>query len=173
MAETSGQYGPDWQMPPPMLGAHGAGPAVIIRSERAVVATRQVLAFPTGIVIEVEAHGRDTWQDQYGIEYTDGLRFAVRFADGRTVRQNDSAGLRDGRGPMLHAFSTQSSGGGRNNSEDIQLSLWLWPLPPSGPVTLSCSWPRAGITDAGLVLDGDRLRAAAALAEPFWSSDQG
>lgn len=45
---------PEWRMPPQMIGGHVCGPMLIGRSDRAVAATRQVLAFPTGVQVEVE-----------------------------------------------------------------------------------------------------------------------
>ncbi|EST35486.1 hypothetical protein M878_05345 [Streptomyces roseochromogenus subsp. oscitans DS 12.976] len=153
-------------MPPQMVGGQALGPVVMARSGRGVVVVRQVLAFPTGVLIEVEAHGRGTWSDSD----LDGspLRFSIRFGDGRVAVLDDDAGLRNGQGPMLHAYQTQSSGGGPDASEEIQMSLWLWPLPPAGPVGVTCSWVSAGIGSAELVLDGDALCSAAEQAEPFW-----
>jgi len=52
----------------------------------------------------------------------------------------------------------QHQGGGGGGSEWRQ-RLWVWPLPPPGPLTFACEWPAAGIeltlveTDAQLVID--------------------
>jgi hypothetical protein len=50
--------------------------------------------------------------------------------------------------------------------ELIRLSLRLWPLPPSGPLTLTGAW--IGRRAASLVLHADAIRAAAGRAQPFW-----
>jgi hypothetical protein len=49
---------PEWFMPPPMTGGYVAGPVPITRSGSLVIAARQVLAFPAGVEVEVEAHAR-------------------------------------------------------------------------------------------------------------------
>lgn len=152
-----------------MVGGQVLGPVVIARSDRGVLIARHVLAFPSGVVIEVEAHGRGTYDSaSYRNPMPRALWFSVRFEDGREAEIDDDFGLRDGRGPMLHAYASQSSGGGRDAGDDIQTNLWLWPLPPPGPVVLTCSWTHAGIDGAELLLDGDALRSAAEHAEPFW-----
>ena len=173
MSETSDGSAAHWHMPPPMVGGQALGPVVIARSDRGVLIVRHVLAFPTGVVIEVEAHGRGTYDSTSFRDPTArALWFSVRFDDGRETDLDDDFGLRDGQGPMLHAYATESSGGGPDAAEDIQMKLWLWPLPPPGPVTLTCSWGRVGISGAELVLDGDSLRSAAEHAEPFWPAGQ-
>jgi hypothetical protein len=160
-------------MPPQMIGGYVAGPVVIARSDRAVVAVRQVLAFPVGVQVDVEAHGRGPSLRGASAARTDpasdgGLRFRLRFSDGREAAQDDDAGLRGGRGPTLMASGTEESYGGPHNREDIRLSLWAWPLPAPGPLILTCTWSRLGLLDASLVLDGAAVLAAARDAEPFW-----
>ncbi len=176
--EISGNGGaydlPEWSMPPPMIGGHVAGPAVIGRSDLAVVATRQVLAFPTGVQLEVDAHARGASAgptSATAFEYLTrepDLRFRLRFSDGREAAQDDEAGLRTGRGPILMVRGAESSHGDPETGEDAHLILWAWPLPPPGPVELMCSWPSYGLRDKSLILDGDAIRAAALDAQPFW-----
>jgi hypothetical protein len=86
----------------------------------------------------------------------------------RQAAQDDDAGLRSGRGPMLVAVRSESGSGGPDDRQDVRLTLWIWPLPPPGPLTLTCSWPGRGLHDARLVLDADAIRAAASRAQPFW-----
>jgi hypothetical protein len=159
-------------MPPQMIGGYVTGPVLIGRSAGLVIAARQVLAFPAGVEIEVEAHAHGSpgraapvTADLAGHP---PVRFHVRFADGREAAQDDEAGLRSGRGPMLLASRIESSSGGSDGREDARLTLWIWPLPPPGPVTVTCSWPGRGLHNARLVLDGDAIRAAASQAQPFW-----
>ncbi|MGO9083187.1 MAG: hypothetical protein ACLQDY_29870 [Streptosporangiaceae bacterium] len=58
MVEMPGDGGaaglPDWLMPPRMIGGHVTGPVLSERPGGLVVAARQVLAFPTGVEVEVE-----------------------------------------------------------------------------------------------------------------------
>lgn len=158
-------------MPPQMIGGHVTGPSLISRSAGLVIAVRQVLAFPSGVEIEAEAHARGApgWTAPVTAGPDDPpLRFGVRFADGRQTAQDDEAGLRSGHGPMLTASRTEFSSGGPDGREDVRLALWVWPLPPPGPVTVTCSWRGRELPDARLVLDGGAIRAAASQAQPFW-----
>jgi hypothetical protein len=155
-------------MPPPMIGGHVTGPVLITRSDQFVVAVRHVVAFPVGVEIEVEAHSRGIGPGPDDLNGLPDLRFRVGFADGRETAQDDEAGLRSGTGPMLIVTGSEGSSGGPGDDEHFRMSLWLWPLPPPGPVTVTCSWPDRGRQDAGIVLDGDAIRAAAGQARPFW-----
>jgi hypothetical protein len=159
-------------MPPPMIGGYVTGPVVITRSGSLVIAARQVLAFPAGVEVEAEAHARASRAGTAPVPAElpghPPLKFGVRFADGREAAQDDETGLRSGRGPMLVVTGAQISSGGSDDPEDVRLTLWIWPLPPPGPVTVTCSWPSRGLRDARLVLDGDAIQAAARRAQPFW-----
>lgn len=164
---------PDWYAPPGMTGGHVIGPAIISRSARLVLAVRQVLAYPVGCEIEIEAHARGTAPggpppDPGSLTGYSDLRFRLRLADGTDVRQDDETGLHSGRGPMLVLSRGEHSSGGPDDREDLRLTLWTWPLPPPGTLTLVCSWPRHGLAAADLVLDADAIRDAAGRAEPFW-----
>jgi len=162
---------PDWLVPPPMIGGQVTGPVVIGRSGGLLVAVRQVLAFPAGI--EVEAHARGSAGGGTASAAADAvghprLRFWVQFADGHQAVQDDEVGLHSGGGPMLTVTGSQTSSGGPGDRQDIRLTLWIWPLPPPGPVMVTCSRPGRGVDDARLVLDGDQIQAAASRAQPFW-----
>jgi hypothetical protein len=165
---------PEWYMPPQMIGGHVTGPVLIARSDQFVLAARQVLAFPVGVEVQVEAHARGAWPGEMPLPGPEDFadhpqpRFRVRFADGRAAAQDDEAGLRSGRGPMLVVSGLERSSGGPDGREDIRLGLWIWPLPPPGPLTVTCSWPNRGLHDAALLLDGDAIRAAAGQARPYW-----
>jgi hypothetical protein len=176
-SRTDGSAGnwPAWRMAPPMIGGYVTGPVVMGRSDRVIVAARQVLAFPAGVEVEIEAHARQPSARSAPVvgphEFPRrvDLQFWLRFSDGGEAAQDDEAGIRGGRGPTLMVSGSQSSHGGPDNHEDARLTLWVWPLPPPGPVTLTCTWQTYGLGDARLVLDGDALRSAASQAQPFWT----
>ena len=160
-------------MPPQMIGGYVTGPVPVARSGSLVIVARQVLAFPAGIEVEVEAHARGPLAGTVPVPADlaghQPLQFHVRFADGRQAAQDDEAGLRSGRGPMLVITGCQVSSGGPDDREDVRLTVWIWPLPPPGPVTVTCSWPSRGLRAARLGLDGDAIQDAARQAQPFWS----
>jgi hypothetical protein len=169
---------PQWFAPPRMIGGYVAGPELIARTGGTVVALRQMLAYPTGVEVEVEAYARgpyppgaapaDGTSESFGRE---SLRFRLRFADGRELIQDDDSGLRGGQGPMLTVSGGEHSSGGPDNSEHARVRLWIWPLPPGGTVTLACSWPSRGLADATIALDGDAMRSAAERAEWYWPEE--
>jgi hypothetical protein len=170
---------PEWVMPPPMLGGHVTGPRLIARSDGFVLAIRQVLAFPVGVEVEVEAHGRAAPDARVlpalasaDLTSHPRLRFRVEFADGRAADQDDDLGLRHGLGPMLTLTGYSGSSGGPGAAEDVRMTLWLWPLPPPGPVTLECLHPHRDLDHAVVVMDGAEIRAAAARAQGFWPSSR-
>jgi hypothetical protein len=159
-------------MPPQMIGGYVTGPVPVARSGGLVIVARQVLAFPAGVEVEVEAHARGSRAGTGAVPADlpghPPLQFHVRFADGRQAAQDDEAGLRSGRGPMLVITGSQVSSGGPDDRQDVRLSVWIWPLPPPGPVTVTCSWPSRALPAARLVLDGDAIQAAAGRAQPYW-----
>lgn len=176
MAETaagdSARDVPQWGSPPQMLGGHVTGPVLIGRSERVIVAARQVLAFPDGFEVDVEAHAQGPatltpGTVQHEPDSAGGLRLGLRLSDGRQAAQDDEAGLRSGSGPTLMVHGSESGHG--DSRADVRMTLWAWPLPPPGPVTLTCTWLRYGLAEAHLVLDGDEVRSAATRARPFWT----
>lgn len=162
-----------------MIGGHVAGPVVIGRTDGVVVVARQVLAHPVGLEIDVEAHARGASSNPVGREPDplgpDGPaqpEFRLRLADGRDVVQDETTGPRDGRGPTMVVSGYEGSWGGPDGGGDVRLTLWIRPLPPPGPLTLSCAWPERGLRDAVLVLDGDAVRAASLRARPFWAEGE-
>lgn len=159
-----------------MIGGHVAGPAVIGRTDGLVVLVRQVLAYPAGLEIEVEAHARGAspppggpGSDPIGSTGPPQPAFRLRLGDGTIVVQDEDAGLRDGRGPVMVVSGYTESWGGPDGGHDLRLTLWTWPLPLPGPLALSCAWPERGLRDATLILDGAAVRAAALRARPFWT----
>ncbi|HEX4788362.1 MAG TPA: hypothetical protein VH372_07860 [Actinospica sp.] len=176
-----------WHLPPRMIGGYVAGPLLVGRTDQVTMFARQVVAYPDGVELEIEAHARGPLPEGASDEDDDDqddepghighvgyarlgghrqLRFHVRFGDGREAALDDEAGLRSGLGPMVSVIAGETSSGGPHG-EDVRQRLWIWPLPPSGPFTLTCSWPRRDLPESVIVLDGDAIRAAAERATPF------
>lgn len=169
---------PEWYMPPQSIGGHVTGPVLIGRSTGCLVAVRHVLAYPNGVEIEIEAHTRGLAPVETPRE-TDrphGLHrphrpqpdFRIRFSDGREADLNEETGLHSGLGPTLMASKSEFSNGGPDNHEHVRTTLWTWPLPPPGPLTLTCAWPERGFPEFNLELSGDEVVVAAERARPYW-----
>jgi hypothetical protein len=58
--------------------------------------------------------------------------------------------------------------GGGGGSQSWSQSLWLWPLPPEGPLTFVCEWPAFDIPLSRAVVDAAPIREAAARSQPLW-----
>lgn len=74
--------------------------------------------------------------------------------------------------PILLPLRSSHGQGGSSRTEDIDVSLWIQPLPPSGPVTISCSWSRAGIEHDSVSRNGHDILAAAQTAQTFYSTSE-
>lgn len=72
----------------------------------------------------------------------------------------DDAGLP--RDPIL---MPQGGGGGGSS---WRMGLWLYPLPPPGPLRVYATWPVAGLDETMLELDGEEIQAAAAKSVVLW-----
>lgn len=108
-------------------------------------------------------------------EPTEGrMRFGVVLADGTRIVDSDAwTPDRDPferpDGPVLRA----NGGGGGGGEHEYAMSdgLWLWPLPPEGPLELVVQWADAGIGETRTTLDGTAIVALARAAEPLWPED--
>jgi hypothetical protein len=72
-----------------------------------------------------------------------------------------------GSGPFLQ-FGHGSAGG-----TVAETTFWLWPLPPSGPVTFACEWPKYGIPLTRHEFDGNLIRDAGQRATELWPEGEG
>jgi hypothetical protein len=98
------------------------------------------------------------------------LRFGVEFADGRAAGDTTDPPFdvpRDEVGipyiPFL--FITR----GLQTRHAMSLSVWVWPLPPDGPLVVRCEWLREGIRECSTELDGNELRLAGEESALLWS----
>src|SRR5260370_35201593 len=103
---------PEWYRPPRMIGGHVTGPVRICQWAGLVVAVRQVVAFPAGVEVEVEAHSRRTGPGPGDATGFQGLRFRVGVAGGREAAQADEAGLPSRTGPVLTVTRGVGTSGG-------------------------------------------------------------
>jgi hypothetical protein len=105
------------------------------------------------------------------------LDVSVRFADGRgTKRSPDDRELSSyyrafaaGYDPPLPPGPVMGSSGGTGGLSSWDLRYWIWPLPPDGPVTITCEWPAGGVPDGSAELDGSAIRRAGESSQRLWT----
>jgi hypothetical protein len=138
--------------------------AVVARTADTAIWLGDVSATPEGVGMTVTvarrtAGGRDPF-------WAGGLRLGVAFADGRkTELATFGAPPAD---PDPATDVVLSLGGGGGSDRHTRRALWLWPLPPPGPLTVAARWPEAGIEEAVVALDTAPIRDAAARAIALW-----
>jgi hypothetical protein len=191
--------GPVWAGPPWHVRPGIAGLSVELgHSDSTVVLLEGAAAYEQGVVLNLVVRVRETDADEWrrvlrGFSMVDGrevrsvmtppgLSWAVEYPDGRCVSTEDespwAAGPPDGASdatwipdqPVLEAVAVPPS----TFSDRWSREVWLWPLPPAGPLRFTCSWPERGIRTTTVVLDvGTALLEAAAAAKPLWEGHQG
>jgi hypothetical protein len=147
-------------VPVELLVAHTDTHAVLVDS---------LLVYPTGFDFDLAVRRRPGRTPEYRHRprlWEDDLRLEVRFADGRTA-DNDprrwprSPGDQPPDPPVLYQ-STMGDGGGH---------VWLWGLPPPGPLIFACQWPAQQIPPSQAMLDAGLVLAAAARATSLWPDE--
>ncbi|ALX66175.1 hypothetical protein [Microbacterium sp. XT11] len=102
------------------------------------------------------------------------LRFGVELADGEKVLADphpflghaDPSFGREG-----HVLSRlQRGGGGSGSTYSAADELWLWPLPPAGPIDVVLQWPALGIDETHVTIDVGSVEEPAARARRYWPS---
>jgi hypothetical protein len=94
----------------------------------------------------------------------------VEYADGATGTSTQHPGLRD-RGPGDDDVILIASGTGTNGW--FEITYWISPLPPPGPVAFRLLWPAIALTGFEAYVDAEPLRSAATEAIPLWSGRPG
>jgi hypothetical protein len=171
---------PAWFKPDDVLGAGVAAGFVIGRGPDAAIAVTQLTAYPTGFEFTVgivtraeDRRGRLSWAlhrrpfDDPDEPLTDDfVRLGLQFADGGVATNMHERPFPDldtePTGPIL--MPDGGGGGGRR----YDMTYWVWPLPPPGPVTFVCEWPAFGVAESRADLDASLVRDAAARAIRLW-----
>ncbi|MFJ4038118.1 hypothetical protein ACIPVB_08515 [Microbacterium sp. NPDC090007] len=168
-----------------------SGPAgLLARADDVVIALMGVRVFSDGVEFLLDRHlrrgGRDPreWQlaqmdfaGHFGVaDRTPGrLRWGLSLGDGQRLLLDDPFGF-----PHPHRHDAPSEpqrhtvrvtgGGGSGGGDDYTMhdGLWLWPLPPEGPLDIVVQWTTFGVAESRFSLDGGHLRALAAGVRPLW-----
>ena len=177
---------PEWAGPPESeLGVTVPLGAILGRAGNGVIALPHVLAYSTGISFELLVFARGLragqvnrlFHEQHLIDQEEGLpdgflRVGIELEGGARVSNLDGglAGRRWDEEPSGPILMQHGGGSGMSNPGEVTMrpAFWLWPLPPSGALKVSCEWPIVGIPLTTTELDADALREAAGRARPLF-----
>jgi hypothetical protein len=127
-----------------------------------------LLVYPTGFDFDlaVRRHPRQPRHRHRGHPWDDRLYLEVRFADGRSADNDPRRWPRPSDDhlpdpPLLYQSTSGPNGG----------HVWLWGLPPPGPLTFACQWPAEQIPPSQALLDARLVLAAAARAQTLWPEE--
>lgn len=107
------------------------------------------------------------------------LDLGVSFADGRQSTAS-GRGMHEQVRAYMEAFAAGENPpelagpvigrrGGGGGGRRYDMSFWVWPLPPDGPLTISCHWPEGGVRDGSVEVDGSAIRDAGRRSQKLWA----
>ncbi|MEN0083189.1 MAG: hypothetical protein AAGC66_00340 [Leifsonia sp.] len=120
---------------------------------------------------------RREWKEMHSLVHghferfeAERLRYGVVLGDGQQLITDRAPGMY-GEPPEKHSLNP-SGGGGRGDEDSYRFDdgIWLWPLPPEGPIEIITQWPALGIPESHVVVDSAPLRELASQARPVWAS---
>lgn len=140
-----------------------------------IVALDDIVAYPYGFSFTLVARRRlgrkyDDWWESVADERRrvedDGLSVAVEFPDGAKIEASPMPAWLE-TAPPTGRFLARIRGWA--DPWSLSIRYWVWPLPPSGPIAVTCSWPRAGIESGKTILEGEAIKLAAQRAVQLWA----
>ncbi|MEH0108497.1 hypothetical protein V6N00_02050 [Tersicoccus sp. MR15.9] len=173
-----------WGPPDDEIPMTWASPAMLGVTDHVAVALIGAEVFSDGVILRIERRlrrltmPRQTWSRHrevflgHDAEDAPGrLRYGLVLDDGRNVFDSGpAAGSAD---PFLTPSSsvlTRQGGGGSGDDRSFSTTdrLWLWPLPPAGPLDLVFQWPDLGLDESHTALDGSAIVALSSRAVALW-----
>jgi len=165
---------PSWMPPDDVLAAIVPMGQFLIRAERMIVALSHLSVYPNGCMFDVQASARGS-DAVPGV--FDRIVFTTRFGAGIAAATDAREPLRrrppGGDALTLMKYGQQEEGshgahGAQDSAAACTLRLWLYPLPPPEPGTLSIASPDHGPGQTSCPLDGRTIVTAGAEAQPYW-----
>jgi hypothetical protein len=170
------------QSPDDEVGVAVPAQEVLTANDEAMVAVTGCVAFTTGFHLNVGIRRRNlpppvAHPMLHGEFPERTLEVGVRFADGTaTTSSIGSEALRvylqanaGGADPPLPSGPMISHGSGGGGGRRWDWEFFVWPLPPNGPLTVTCRWPEGNVPDGKVDLDGTAIRRAGESSRRLWS----
>ncbi len=186
-AEFAPQPQPWWAPPGDELPALFPVSELLAATGNVAVAVIGVRVYSTGAEFLIERRMRRgsmdvrAWQDAQlgfgGHHHHSGsagfegrLRFGMVLGDGQQLVVDSLFQRSFGPdAPEGHSLvQTGGNGGGDMSYQRYEDALWLWPLPPAGPLELVMQWPDLGIPESRAVMSGEGMRELAAGVRRLW-----
>ena len=159
---------------------------LLAHTDRVAVVVGDLAAYPTGFAFSVQTIARrfdpQEWSkfDAFNIgpprEATaelppELLRFGVQFAGGGRATSLDAyvGPAADPDEPPQPPILQMRGGGGGGGY--WRHDVWVWPLPPAGPLTFACEWPALDVALSRRDVDAKRLQEAASRSRLLWEDD--
>lgn len=165
-----------WEPPHNVVGVEVPFELIIARSPKVVAVLGHITAFPNGFSFNLSMrskpghqmaangfHGWRTRRRRWRARLpADIFRFGIGFADGSGATNLQIMGFGAPEPPKPPILL---GGGGGGSESRYELSYWVWPLPPPGPLTLFMEWPAEGLSQTTFELDSELIRTAGISAE--------
>lgn len=184
--EPPAQVSPPWLQPPAdEYPARLLVREFLAQTDGTALAVSHVDVYSTGLLIKIDwelrrlDESRADWQlatgmGGFGLDSGDSeseRRFGLAFADGSVVTTVDRRRTRVRFDEEPTGWSLMDHGGGGGGGDRRYSSssrLWLWPLPPAGPIELVAEWKARGINEVRMVVDGSALRDMVTNVRSLW-----
>jgi hypothetical protein len=150
---------------------------LLVDTDLVALALTRFAAYPSGFEVQLitvtsgdddlDVHpgfgfGRMGRAGARGSDPNDDLRFGVQYADGSKSTEVGPGWGAPGRKPKGPVISQHGGSGGE---DEYQQNLWVWPLPPAGPLTFAVEWRTRKIPLTTREVDATLIRAAAKRAQ--------
>jgi hypothetical protein len=155
------------------VGGHLSWHIQLIETEDIYVVLSDFSAFPSGVEftlrttfhpgrIRVSERPSGLGRPGWFLGAADDGRLGVGLADGRKTATGllSRSPTQEREGPLIIPGRI-----GPDSIDRMSASFWLWPLPPTGPITFAAEWPYQGIDERAVTLDAHELVMASRKAE--------
>jgi hypothetical protein len=161
---------------------------VLARTDQVAVCVTRVNAYPAGFELDLVTMANGERHDLDPLLFErphrrlaaaaaaaggippEKLRFGVEFADG--TKATNIAGRWHGSGQEPPSGPVMTPGGGGGGGAVWRQAMWVWPLPPAGPMALVCEWPAAAIALTRHEIDAQLVLDAASRAQVIFADDE-
>jgi hypothetical protein len=145
---------------------------LLVQTERFVVSLSHLDVYRDGVLLALESVARrspddDDLRGRFGPR-ANQPRMGLQLGDGTAVVLERPPRPAMTRPDGWTLQQVGGSGGGGPEEYRTEFGLWLWPLPPSGPIEFVLDWPEHGIAEVRTALDGDAILDAVPRVRALW-----